>query len=64
MLEWNELGPNIEDLTNSEQWRVTAMLFGRHGNLVPIQLVDSELQLEGESSRLIVCPNIILKRTR
>jgi hypothetical protein len=36
---------NIEDVTDNEHKRMSAMLFGRYGRLAPIQLADSELQL-------------------
>lgn len=50
--------PTISDFTDDEQKLVFATLFERYGKLVPIQLADSELQLDVSSDQLTSCPTI------
>jgi len=49
---------NIADFTDSEQKLVTTQLLQRYGKLVPLQLADSELQLDPASTELTVCPTL------
>lgn len=49
---------NIPDFTEAEQKLVSGILFERYGKLVPMQLADSELQLDELSDELTVCPTI------
>lgn len=46
----------IPDFTEAEQRQVSALLFGRYGKLIPLQLADSELQLVANSQDLTSCP--------
>lgn len=48
----------ISDFTDAEQKLVSASLFERYGKLIPIQLADSELQLDVYSNELTLCPTI------
>lgn len=48
----------IPDFTDAEQKLVFATLFERYGKLVPVQLADSELQLDISSDQLTSCPTI------
>lgn len=48
----------IPDFTDAEQKLVSTALFERYGKLVPLQLADSELQLNASSDDLILCPTI------
>lgn len=48
----------IPDFTDAEQKLVFAALFERYGKLVPVQLADSELQLDASSEQLTLCPTI------
>lgn len=48
----------VEDFTGQEQQLVAARLLHRYGRLVPLQLADSELQLDPESSILTSCPTL------
>jgi len=48
----------IPDFTETELKLVSASLFERYGKLVPIQLADSELQLDAASEALTLCPTI------
>lgn len=48
----------IPDFTDAEQKLVSASLFERYGKLVPMQLADSELQLDAGSDELTTCPTI------
>ena len=50
----------IPDFTDAEQKLVSASLFERYGKLVPLQLADSELQLDEFSEELTLCPNALL----
>lgn len=49
---------SIPDFTEAEQKRVSELLFRRYAKLVPLQLADSELQLDGISRKLTLCPTI------
>ncbi len=42
----------IPDFTETEQKLVSSILFERYGKLVPMQLADSELQLDATSEEL------------
>lgn len=42
----------IADFTDAEQKLASTSFFGRYGKLVPIQLADSELQLDALSEEL------------
>jgi hypothetical protein len=46
------MNTTIPDYTDAEQKLVSAALFERYGKLVPIQLADSELQLDAASEEL------------
>lgn len=48
----------IPDFTDAEQKLVSALLFERYGKLVPLQLADSELQLDALAEELTSCPTI------
>jgi hypothetical protein len=48
----------IPDFTDAEQKLVSASLFERYGKLVPLQLADSELQLDALSEELTLCPTL------
>lgn len=48
----------IPDFTDTEQKRVTTILFERYGKLVPLQLADSELQLGGDPANQSTYPTI------
>jgi hypothetical protein len=48
----------IPDFSDAEQKLVSTILFERYGNLVPMQLADSELQLDASSEDLTLCPTI------
>ena len=49
---------SIPDFTNAEQKLVSGLLLKRYSKLVPLQLADSELQLDASSKRLTLCPTI------
>lgn len=46
----------IPDFTEAEQGLVARLLFRRYAKLVPLQLADSELQLDAASEYLTLCP--------
>lgn len=48
----------IPDFTDAEHKLVSGILFERYGKLVPMQLADSELQLDELSDELTLCPTI------
>ena len=48
----------IPDFTGAELKLVSVSLFERYGKLVPMQLADSELQLDATFEELTVCPTI------
>jgi hypothetical protein len=48
----------IPDFTDAEHKLVSGILFAHYGKLVPMQLADSELQLDELSNELILCPTI------
>jgi len=48
----------ISDFTETELKLVSASLFEQYGKLVPIQLADSELQLDAASEELTLFPTI------
>ncbi len=48
----------VPDFTEAEQKLVATQLFHRYGKLVPLQLADSELQLDSASSHLTLCPTL------
>jgi hypothetical protein len=48
----------IPDFTDVEQKLVSASLFERYGKLVPLQMADSELQLDALSEELSLCPTL------
>ncbi len=52
------MNTTIPDFTEAEQKLVSASLFERYGKLVPMQLADSELQLDVGSDELTLCPTI------
>jgi hypothetical protein len=49
---------NIADFTETEQKLVSTLLFQRYAKLVPMQLADSELQLDPASNELTLCPTL------
>jgi len=48
----------IPDFTDSEHKLISGKLYERYGKLVPMQLADSELQLDELSGELTLCPTI------
>lgn len=48
----------IQDFNDSDQKRVSAILFERYGKFVSVQLADSELQLGIDPAELSLCPTI------
>lgn len=48
----------ISDFTETEQKLVSGLLFKRYAKLVQLQLADSELQLDGPSGALTLCPTL------
>jgi len=52
------MNTTIPDYTDAEQKLVSGVLFERYGKLVPMQLADSELQLDELSDELTLCPTI------
>lgn len=49
---------SIPDFTEAEQKPVSGILFERYGKLVPMQLADSEFQLDELFDELTLCPTI------
>lgn len=49
---------SVPDFTETEKKLVTTQLFQRYGKLVPMQLADSELQLDPGSEHLTLCPTL------
>lgn len=52
------LNNSIPDITANEQHIVSEALFERYGKIVPLQLADSELQLDPTSTQLTECPTL------
>src|SRR5271169_4265269 len=52
------MNTTIPDFTDDERKLVSTILFERYDKLVTIQLADSELQLDGTSEELTLCPTI------
>lgn len=52
------MNTSIPDFTEAEQKLVPAALLERYGKLVPIQLADSELQLDATSDELTSSPAV------
>jgi hypothetical protein len=52
------MNTTIPDFTDAELKLVSASLYERYGKLVPLQLADSELQLDALSEELTLCPTI------
>ncbi|HET7831853.1 MAG TPA: hypothetical protein VFK88_02705 [Gallionella sp.] len=52
------MSSNIPDFTEAEQKLVSAQLLYRYGKAVPLQLADSELQLDPASDELTLCPTL------
>ena len=48
----------IPDITDNEQHIVSEALLQRYGKLVPLQIADSELQLDPLSTQLTDCPTL------
>jgi len=48
----------IPDFTDAEQKQVSGLLLKRYSRIVPLQLADSELQLNAATRKLTVCPTI------
>lgn len=48
----------IPDFTDAEHKLISGKLYGHYGKLVPMQLADSELQLDELSGELTLCPTI------
>lgn len=48
----------IPDITDNEQHIVSEALLQRYGKLVALQLADSELQLDPQSTHLTDCPTL------
>ena len=49
---------SIPDFTDAEQKLVSGLLLKRYAKLVPMQLADSELQLNAPLKKLTSCPTI------
>ena len=49
---------SISDFTETEQKLVSTLLLKRYAKLVPLQLADSELQLDASSGDLTLCPTL------
>ncbi len=49
---------SIPDFTDTEQKLVSGLLLKRYAKLVPLQLADSELQLDFPKKKLTLCPTI------
>lgn len=49
---------SISDFTENEQKLVSGILLKRYAKLVPLQLADSELQLDASSGELTLCPTL------
>ena len=56
------MNTTIPDFTDAEQKLVPVSLFERYGKLVPMQLADSELQLDELSDELTLPLPILLFR--
>ena len=52
------MNTNIPDFSEDEQKLVSAQLLYRYGEVVPLQLADSELQLDPASDDLTLCPTL------
>jgi len=52
------MNTSVPDFTEAEQKLVTTELFHRYGKLIPLQLADSELQLDLASPHLTSCPTL------
>lgn len=52
------MSTTIPDFTETEQKLVSAQLLYRYGEVVPLQLADSELQLDLASPDLTLCPTL------
>lgn len=48
----------IPDFTDAEQKLVSTLLLKRYAKLIPLQLADSELQLDASSGELTLCPTL------
>ena len=49
---------HVNDFTETERKRVSALLLKRYEKLVPLQLADSELQLGADPEHLTLCPTL------
>ena len=49
---------SIPDFSDTEQKLVSTLLLKRYAKLVPLQLADSELQLDASSGELALCPTL------
>lgn len=52
------MNSSIPDFTDTDQALVASLLFKRYGKTVPLQLADSELQLNAASEKLTLCPTL------
>ena len=48
----------VLDFTQAAQALVASLLFRRYSKTVPVQLADSELQLDPASEKLTLCPTL------
>lgn len=52
------MNSTVPDFTDTEQSLVESLLFRRYSKTVPVQLADSELQLDATSEKLTLCPTL------
>jgi hypothetical protein len=48
----------IPDFNSAERWVIESALKERYGHIVPIELADSELQLDPDAPVLATCPTV------
>lgn len=53
-----DMGGTIPDFTAAEQELTARLLLRRYARPVPVQLADSELQIEAASEKLTLCPTL------
>lgn len=50
--------PGIPDFNDTELWVARSAIAERYGKAVPLELADSELRLDPDSTALTVCPTL------
>lgn len=53
-----DMNNTVPDFTEAEQALVSSLLSRRYSKTVPVQLADSELQLDAASKELTLCPTL------